>query len=88
MSHTRVKTVFETEGAYGSTEYAVLYCHHNHSNDTVSFYFENGELATMCFHDWTFNNLWEAMHRLSEPFKGDWGKELKDGVEYYKEIGD
>tara|TARA_R110000787_G_C13390778_1_gene442632 strand:+ start:755 stop:1036 length:282 start_codon:yes stop_codon:yes gene_type:complete len=84
MSHTRVKTTYGVEGAYASTEVVSLYCHHNHSSDFVTFYWENGEVVNMVFQEWeSGNDLWDAMNRLWFPFKGEWGKELKDGVEYY-----
>jgi len=84
MSHTRVKTTYSIEGAYGSTEIVELYCHHNHSSDFVTFYWENGEVVNMVFQEWeSGNDLWDAMNRLWFPFKNEWGKELKDNVEYY-----
>ena len=85
MSHLRVKTTYEVEGAYGSTETRELYCHHNHSCDCVTFHGKNGEVESMAFCDWSTNNndLWDAMNRLWLPFKKDWGGELKEGVEYY-----
>jgi len=84
MSHTRVKTTYSVEGAYGATEKAELYCHHNHSCDVVIYYNKDGSVADMSFAEWvTGDDLWDAMHRLWFPFKGEWGKELKDGVEYY-----
>lgn len=84
MSHTRVMTRYSVEGAYGSTEKVELYCHHNHSCDCTTFYDKNGEVVSMAFCDWeTGNDLWDAMNRLWFPFKGEWGGELKDGVEHY-----
>jgi len=89
MSHTRVKTTYAVEGPYASTEIVKLYCHHNHSCDIVSFYDENGTVTSMVFSEWeTNNNLWDAMNRLWYPYKDKWGDKLKDGVEYYNEIGD
>ena len=85
MSHTRVKTTYNVQGNYGSTETKTLYCHHNHSSDYVVFYDEDGSITQMCFNEWeTNNNLWDAMNRLWYPFKDKWGtSELKDGVKYY-----
>lgn len=61
-----------------------LYCHHNHTTDTTIFYHKDGSVAGMCFSEWeSGNDLWDAMNRLWYPFKGEWGSELKDGVEYY-----
>ena len=84
MSHTRVKTTYSVEGAYGSTEKKTLYCHHNHGCNYTSFYNEDGSATVMSFGEWeNGNDLWDAMERLKFPFKNEWGKELKEGVEYY-----
>jgi hypothetical protein len=84
MSHTKVKTTYQTEGAYGSTETHTLYCHHNHSCDCVTFYNERGEVESMAFCEWiSGDDLWDAMNRLWFPFEGEWNDKLKDGVEYY-----
>jgi len=84
MSHTRVMTTYSTEGAYASTETHKLFCDHNHSNDTTTFYDENGDTMIMCFGEWeTGNDLWDAMERLWFPYKNKWGGELKDGVKNY-----
>ncbi len=83
MSHTRVKTTYEVEGIYASTETAELYCHHNHSCDCTTFYDEKGVVVSMAFCDWSGNGLWDAMNRLWFPFEDEWGKELVEGVEYY-----
>ncbi len=87
MSHTKVKTTYSEEGIYGSTNERVLYCHHNHSCDTVVFYNEQGDVQLMAFGEWeSGNDLWDAMNRLWFPFKDKWFGDLKDGVEYYNEI--
>jgi hypothetical protein len=84
MSHTKVKTTYEEQGSYGSTEKRELYCHHNHSCDHMTFYTEDGEVALMSFGEWSSGkDLWDAMITLAFPFKDKWGGELKDGVEYY-----
>lgn len=89
MSHTRVKTTYKAEGTYGSTETETLYCHHNHSNDMTIFYDKRGDVQSMCFDEVVSgDDLWDAMERLWDPFKEEWGKELKDGVEHYFTIGD
>ena len=87
MGHTRVKTTYSVEGAYGSTKARTLYCHHNHSSDCITFYDENGDVALMCFEEWEKgNDLWDAMNRLRFPYKGEWGRsDLKDRVELYFE---
>ena len=86
MSHTRVKTTYSIQGSYGSTETVELFCHHNHSSDFVTFYddAEGKEVTSMFFAEWeSDNDLWDAMKRLWYPFKIEWNKELKDGVEYW-----
>ncbi len=84
MSHTRVKTTYKVEGPYASTDTVELYCHHNHSCYCTTFYDKDGEVKSMYFHLWSLgNDLWDAMNRLSFPFKDEWGGELLDGVEYY-----
>ena len=84
MSHTRVKTTYEIEGAYGSTQTVELYCHHNHSCDCTTFFNSKGEVESLFFCDWSRgNDLWNAVQRLMFPFKDERGAELKEGVEYY-----
>lgn len=87
MSHTRVKTTYSVEGAWGSIDTESLYCHHNHSNDTTVFYNSNGSIQDMCFGEWERgNDLWDAMERLWMPFKDKWNGDLKDNVEYYIDL--
>ena len=89
MSHTRVKTTYEIEAGYGSSEIIKLYCHHNHGSDFTTFYWKDGSYVDMIFQEWsTDNDLWDAMNRLRFPYIDKWGGTLKDNVEYYKEIGD
>jgi len=84
MSHIRVKTDYEVEGPYASTDTVTLYCHHNLSCDCITFYDSNGDVAPMVFCEWSSgNDLWDAMNRLWFPFKDEWNGELLDGVEYY-----
>ena len=88
MSHTRVKTTYDVQGNYGSTEQWVLFCDHSHTSDHVNFYDEDGSVTEMSFGEWSDgNDLWEAMNRLFYPFENnDWtssNKKLKDGVEFY-----
>ena len=84
MSHTRVKTTYSVQGAYASTETVELYCHHNHTCDSITFYYVDGDIALMFFEEWVIGDgLWDAMERLIYPFKDEWGGELKDKVEYY-----
>jgi hypothetical protein len=49
MSRTKVKTTYNIEGAYASTETKTLYCEHNHSTDTVIFRNEDGSITEMFF---------------------------------------
>lgn len=89
MSHTRVKTKYSIMGAYGSTDKVDLYCHHNHFGDSCTFYDKDGDVQCMVFEEWVQgDDLWDAMNRLWFPYKDKWGGELKDGVEYYREVGD
>lgn len=84
MSHTRVKTTYSVQGAFGSTETMELYCHHNHSSDTTVFYWKDGAVVNMVFEDWdSGNDLWDAMNRLWFPFESEWNGKLKENVEYY-----
>lgn len=84
MSHIRVKTTYEIEGGYGSSEILELYCHHNGGCDSVVFYDNKGEVVSMVFDEWIpGNGLWSAMNRLYMPFVHEWGGKLKGGVEYY-----
>lgn len=85
MSHTKVKTTYQVEGPYGSSEERVLYCHHNHTCDYMTFYDSDGQVQEMFFQEWSEgNDLWDAMIRLWSPFDGDWGQKLREGVEYYE----
>lgn len=80
MSHTRVKTTYEQQGEWASTEERELYCHHNHSTDITSFYEDDGSVANMIFQEWGNNDKWDAVVLLWSPFKQGWSGELKDGV--------
>lgn len=84
MSSTKVMTIFHEMGGYGSTEVHKLYCEHHHGSDTVTFFEEDGSVATMAFMDWSSGmDKWDAMNKLWFPFKDEWGGELLDDVEYY-----
>ena len=86
MSHVRVKTTFlQQSDGFGSSEEITMYCHHNLSTDCTSFHYEDGSLVEMFFQKWASGkDKWDAVERLNFPFKNEWGKELKDGVEYTK----
>lgn len=84
MSHTRVKTTFETMGNYGSTDTVEMFCHHNHSCDITTFFYKDGSVVDMCFEDWSSGkDKWDAVQKLWSPFKDEWNGDLLDGVEYY-----
>ena len=63
MSHERIKTTYNTEGAYGSTEKHTLFVHHNHCSDYVTFYDEQGDVI-LVIPDTIENNLFDAIQRL------------------------
>ncbi|KKK54268.1 hypothetical protein LCGC14_3086470, partial [marine sediment metagenome] len=53
-------------------------------NSGSAVFDKDGDVVSMAFHLWSLgNDLWDAMNRLSFPFKDEWGGELLDGVEYY-----
>lgn len=79
MSHYRLKTKYNIEGDYGSTEEKDLFSHHNLSSDYVTFYDENGKFI-MSLPDTIDNNLLEAINRLYAPFKNG-GSDFVHGVE-------
>jgi len=78
MSHYRLKTKYNSEGAYGSTEEHVLFAHHNLSCDYVTFYDENGT-CIMSIPDTIDNNLLDAINKLYAPFEKD--SKIIEGVE-------
>ena len=63
MSHIRVKTEYDVEEPYGSTEKQVLYCDHNNSSDYVTFYDQNGGWL-FCVEDTRDNNMLAAINCL------------------------
>ena len=81
MSHYRLKTTFNTEGSYGSTEKNTLYAHHNLGCDYVTFYDQDGSFI-MTVPDTMDNNLLDAINRLYAPFDNANGPVLREGVEY------
>lgn len=84
MSYTRVKTTFEQEGGYGSTDTIEIYCLHDNSRDITIFYYADGTVVDMVFQEWSSGkNKWDAVAKLMLPFKDDNYEELQDGVEYY-----
>ena len=80
MSHVKVKTEYQVEGAYGSTEKRTLYAHHNNSCDVVTFFAEDGTYL-FSVEDTMDNNLMDAINRLYAPHKNTKG-ELQDGVDF------
>ena len=87
MGKLRVKAEYEICGdPWGGTEKRALYAFHNMSNDTVTFYEEDGSIADMLFEEWSSGkDKWDVMNKLWFPFKDKWGEELLEGVEYYTE---
>jgi len=79
MSHIRVKTKYQVQGAYGSTEKRTLYAHHNNSCDVVTFFDEDGTYL-FSVEDTIDNNLMDAINRLYAPHKNS--SELDDNVQY------
>lgn len=63
MSHERIKTTYNTEGAHGSTEKHTLFANFNHCGDYVVFYDEQGEII-LTIPDTIENNLFDAIQRL------------------------
>lgn len=63
MSHTRVKTEYDVEGPYGSTEKQLLYADHNNCSDYVTFYDQRGNWL-FCVEDTRNNNMLDAINRL------------------------
>ncbi len=70
MSHDRIKTTYQTQGAYGITKTHTLYARHNHCSDLVSFFYEDGELI-LTVEDTMQNNLFDAIERLYMPYVGE-----------------
>lgn len=81
MSHYRVKTKYNVEGAYGSVEERTLYAHLNLSCDVTTFYDEDGSYL-FSVEDTMDNNLLDAIKRLFAPHKDLRSMDLLDGVEY------
>jgi hypothetical protein len=79
MSHIRIKTKYNTEGSYGSTDTKTLYAHHNLSCDIVSFYDEDGE-CILSVEDTMENNQLDAINRLYAPYVD------KDCTQYSEDI--
>jgi hypothetical protein len=82
MSHYRLKTTYEVEGAYGSREKKILYAHINNVCDITSFYDEDGTYM-FSVEDTEKNNLFHAIERLLYAWNED-GRELREGVQHLK----
>jgi uncharacterized protein YrzB (UPF0473 family) len=80
MSHVRVKTEYQIQGAYGSTEKRILYAHHNNSCDIVTFFDEDGTYL-FSVEDTMDNNLMDAINILYAPHKNTSG-ELNENVQF------
>lgn len=84
MSHVRVKTKYNVEGAYGSIEERTLYADHNNSCDIVTFYDQDGNWL-LSVEDTMDNNLLDAINRLYMPFVGTGADyKLDKDVEHYQ----
>lgn len=79
MSHYRLKTTYNTEGAYGSVDKQPIYAHHNLSCDYVTFYDEKGEFI-MTVPDTLDGNILDAINKLYAPWKDS--QTLVEGVEH------
>ena len=77
MSHLFLKTEYNSEGSYGSTEKHKLYAHHNNTCDVVSIYDEDGK-CIISFDDTQVNSILDAINRLCSALEND---KLVDGVE-------
>lgn len=80
MSSFIVKTEYNIEGDYGSTEKLTLYAKHNNSCDVVTFLDENGKYI-FSVGDTMDNNLIDAINRLYAPHKKSMSSEYIEGVE-------
>ncbi len=80
MSHVRVKTEYQIQGAYGSTEKRTIYAHHNNSCDVVTFFDEDGTYL-FSVEDTMDNNFMDAINRLYAPHKNTSG-ELNENVQF------
>jgi hypothetical protein len=81
MSHYRLKTKYNVEGSWGTTEEKILYAWHNLSCDYVTFYDEDGEFI-MTVPDTMDNNLLDAINKLYMPFANRGNNIIAKGVEY------
>ena len=81
MSKILVKTEYQVQGPYGSTENKTLYAKHNNSCDVVTFYDEDGTYL-FSVEDTMDNNFLDAINRLYVPHKNSNSFELNDGVNY------
>lgn len=66
MSGFYVKTKYNTEGSYGSTEENSIYAHHNNSSDYVTIYDSDGTIL-LVIPDTIDNNILDAICRLYNP---------------------
>lgn len=58
-------------------------CIINNGDDSFRFCDELGRTIAMYFEVFIpGDDLWDAVLRLKNPFKGEWGSDLVEGVEY------
>lgn len=82
MSHYRLKTTYNEEGAYGSVDVKNLYAHHNLGCDIISFYDHDGSFL-FAVPDTLDGNILEAVNRLYAPWEGEnHNLKLTAGVEH------
>lgn len=77
MSHYRLKTTYNEEGPYGTTEEKILFVEHNLSTDRVSFFHEDGSLI-FSVPDTISNNILDAINKLYTTELGNNGPEIED----------
>lgn len=63
MSHKRIKTTYNEEGAYGSVVEKTVYAHHNLTCDYVTFYDDKGN-HILTVPDTMDNNILDAINKL------------------------
>lgn len=81
MSSIRVKTKYNTEGPYGTTEEHTIFANHNNSSDYVTYYDEDGTIL-LVVPDTIDNNILDAIIKLYVPHTtSNLEVKLKDGIE-------
>lgn len=81
MSHVNIKTTYNIEGDYGTTETKTLFCDHNNCADYVTFYDDKGDWL-LTVPDTIDNNLLDAINRLYAYYDKNASNNLKENIEY------